>query len=67
MRTYVVKAWSYDPEACEYYTVTAYSQEEACNIGKTRLKEHTTPWPLEVEAKVITILTPEASASIKTR
>jgi len=67
MRTFVVKAWSFDPEACDYYTVKANSPEEACNIGKTRLKEHTTPWPLEVEAKVITILTPTARASIKTR
>jgi hypothetical protein len=67
MRTYVVKAWSFDPEACDYYTVKAYSEEEACNIGKTRLKEQTTPWPLAVEAKVIAQLTPAAQVSSKAR
>jgi hypothetical protein len=67
MRIYVVKTWSFDPEACDYYTVKAYSEEEAINIGKTRLKEQTTPWPLAVEAKVITQLTPAAPASTKTR
>jgi hypothetical protein len=67
MRTYLVKAWSLDPEACDYYTVKAYSEEEAVNIGKTRLMEHTTPWPRAVKAKVITELTPEARVSIKPR
>jgi hypothetical protein len=67
MHTYVVKAWSVDPEACDYYTVKAYSEEEACNIGKTRLMEHTTPWPRAVEAKVITELTPAEQRSSKTR
>jgi hypothetical protein len=67
MRTYLVKAWSFDPEVCDYYTVKAYSEEEAVNISKTRLMEHTTPWPRAVEAKVITELTPAAQTSIKTR
>jgi hypothetical protein len=67
MHTYVVKAWSFDPEACDYYTVKAYSTEEAVNIGKTRLKEHTTPWPRAVEAKVITELKPAVQRSSKTR
>jgi hypothetical protein len=67
MHTYVVKAWSVDPEACDYYTVKADSEEEAITIGKTYLKEDTTPWPLGVEAKVIAQLTPSAPTSSKTR
>ncbi len=67
MKTYLVKAWSFYPEAVDYYTVKAYSEEEAVHIGKTRLKEHTQPWPLEVDAKVIMQLSPKACAVIKPR
>lgn len=67
MRTYLVKAWSFDPEAVDYYTVKAESEEQAINIGKTRLMEHTKPWPREVEAKVIAQLSPEECAVIKPR
>jgi hypothetical protein len=67
MKTYLVKAWSFDPEAVDYYTVKAESEEQAVAIGKTRLKEHTTPWPLDVEAKVLKELSPTACAAIKPR
>ncbi len=67
MHTYVVKAWSVDPEAVDYYTVKANSETEACTLGKAYLKEDTTPWPRAVEAKVIAQLTPAAPTAGKLR